>query len=50
MTTMLPPGVKLGTDSKEGEVLSTSGWPSEPKLPQSSGVQEVESAGQTKKP
>lgn len=46
MTTMLPPGVSLG-DSKPGAVLSTSAWSGEGTS--ASEVQELESAGQTRK-
>lgn len=52
MTTRLPPGVKLGKDSEEGEILSDSpaahsGEISD--LTQTSGIADLESAGQTRR-
>lgn len=51
MTTKLPPGVSLGTNTKAGAALSTSEWPDEftPDVTQTSGVGDVETVDQQRK-
>lgn len=54
MTLKLSPGVHLGKESgdPQEEVLSTSQWPQIPepfRISETSGIQDVESAGTTRK-